>query len=159
MFQAAFGYSVRTSLVPIEGDPEALKGGVTARVYQAVLDRYLPLILGLRNIFIQDNTLIHKAYIIRDWFVLQGIDVMDQPLYSPDLNLIKNLQALLKEKMYILHLELVGIPNNTETLDLLIRCAIDTQDRLGEELLNRLIDTIVHRVKAVLDTEGWYTKY
>jgi len=63
--------------VPIEGDPEALKGGVTARVYQAVLDRYLPLILGLRNIFIQDNTLIHKAYIIRDWFVLQGIDVMD----------------------------------------------------------------------------------
>jgi len=61
--------------------------------------------------------------------------------------------------MYILHLELVSAPNNAETLDLLIRCAIDTWDRLGEELLNRLIDTMVHRVKAVLDVEGWYTKY
>ena len=159
MFQAAFGYGIRTSLVPIEGDLEAPKGGVTARVYQAVLDRYFPPILGLRNIFIQDNALIYKAYIIRDQFALRGIDVIDQPPYSPNLNPIKNLWALLKEKMYILHLELVSAPNNAETLDLLIRCAIDTWDRLGEELLNRLIDTMVHRVKAVLDVEGWYTKY
>jgi hypothetical protein len=66
MFWAAFGHGVRISLVPIEGDPLAPKGGVTARVYQAVLDRYLPLILGFGSIFMQDNAPIHKAYIIRD---------------------------------------------------------------------------------------------
>src|ERR1700712_3917007 len=44
----------------------------------------------------------------------------------------------------ILHPELVGAPNTAETLDLLIRCAIDTWERLGEDLLNRLIDTMVH---------------
>jgi hypothetical protein len=61
--------------------------------------------------------------------------------------------------MYLLYLELVSTLNNADTLDLLIRCAIDTWDRLGEALLSRLIDTIVHRVKAVINAEGWYTKY
>jgi hypothetical protein len=61
--------------------------------------------------------------------------------------------------MYILHLELVSAPNNAKTLNLLIRCAIDTWDRLGEGLLNRLIDTMERRVKAVIDAEGWYIKY
>jgi hypothetical protein len=61
--------------------------------------------------------------------------------------------------MYILHPELVNAPNNEDTLDLLIRCAIDTWDRLGEKLLNKLIDIMVHRVKAVIAAKGWYTKY
>jgi hypothetical protein len=61
--------------------------------------------------------------------------------------------------MYILHPKLVGAPNNVETLDLLIRCAIDKWNRQGEELLNRLIDTMVNRVKAVIEAKGWYTKY
>ena len=159
MFWAAFGYRVCTSLVPIEGDPIALKGGVTARVYQAVLDQYLPPILGFGSIFMQDNAPIYKAHIIRDWFAIRGIDVMDWPPYSPDLNPIENLWALLKAEMYILYPELVGAPNNAETLDLLIRSAMDTWDRLGEDLLNRLIDTMERRVKAVIEAKGWYTKY
>jgi hypothetical protein len=52
MFWAAFGYRVYISLIPIEEDPLALKEGVIVRVYQAVLDRYLPLILGFGSIFI-----------------------------------------------------------------------------------------------------------
>jgi hypothetical protein len=36
---------------------------------------------------------------------------------------------------------------------------MDTWDRLKEGLLNRLIDTIERRVKAVIDAEGWYIKY
>ncbi len=159
MFWAAFGYGVRTQLVPIDGDPEAPRGGVTARVYREVLDRHLPPILDFGSIFMHDNAPIHKAHIIRDWLWEMGIKVMNWPPYSPDLNLIENLWALLKEKMYILHLELVGAPNTTETLEHLIKCAIDTWDRMGEQLLNKLIDTMERRVKAVLDAEGWYTKY
>jgi transposase len=75
----------------MDGDPKAPKGGVTARVYQAVLDRYLPLILGFRSIFMQDNAPIHKAHIIRDWFASRGINIIDWPPYSPNLNLIENL--------------------------------------------------------------------
>jgi hypothetical protein len=61
--------------------------------------------------------------------------------------------------MYILYLELVGALNNAETLEHLIKYVMDTWDRMGEQLLNRLIDKMERRVKAVLDTEGWYTKY
>ncbi len=61
--------------------------------------------------------------------------------------------------MYILYPELVGVPNTTETLEYLIKYIIDIWDRMGEQLLNKLINTIKQRVKAVLDTEGWYTKY
>jgi hypothetical protein len=159
MFWAAFGYGIRTTLVPMEGDPNSRRGGVTAMVYREILEQHLPPILGIGSIFMQDNAPIHTAHIIREWFTSQGIDIMDWPPYSPDLNPTENLWALLKAQMYILHPELVGAPNNVETLDLLIRCAIDTWNRQGEELLNRLIDTMVNRVKAVIEAKGWYTKY
>jgi transposase len=145
--------------VPIDGDPLSPRGGVIARVYQEVLDRYLPPILDFSSIFMHDNAPIHTAYIIRDWFLLRGINIMDWPPYNPDLNLIENLWALLKQEIYILYPELVDAPNTVETLDLLIGCAMDTWDRLGESLLNRLIDTMEYRVKAVIAAEGWYTKY
>jgi hypothetical protein len=61
--------------------------------------------------------------------------------------------------MYILHPELVGAPNNAKTLDLLIRCTMDIWERLKEELLNKLIDIMERRVKAVIEAEGWYAKY
>ena len=126
MFWAAFGHEIRTQLILMEGDPLAPKGGVIARIYQTILDRYLLPILGFKSIFIQDNAPIHTTHIIQDWFATRDIDVMDWLPYSPNLNPIENLWALLKAKMYILHPELIGVPNNAETLDLLIRCAINT---------------------------------
>jgi hypothetical protein len=36
---------------------------------------------------------------------------------------------------------------------------MDTWERLGEDLFNRLIDTMERKVKAVVEAEGWYTKY
>jgi hypothetical protein len=49
--------------------------------------------------------------------------------------------------------------NTEQTLDYLIQCAIHTWDQLREALLNRLLDTMEHRVQAVLKANGWYTKY
>jgi transposase len=159
MFWAAFGWGIRTRLVPMNGDPDSPKGGVSARVYQSVLNQYLPPIFGFGNIFMQDNAPIHKAHIIRDWFRERGYEVMVWPPYSPDLNPIENLWALLKAEIYRLYPELLNAPNNAETLDLLIRAAMDTWERLGEDLFNTLIDTMERRVKAVVEAEGWYTKY
>ena len=66
MFWAAFGYGVRTVLVPMEGDPESPRGGVTARVYQEILEQHLPPILAFGNIFMHDNAPIHTANIIKE---------------------------------------------------------------------------------------------
>jgi hypothetical protein len=51
------------------------------------------------------------------------------------------------------------MPNIEGTLDYLIQCVIWTWDILEFSLLNRLIDTMEHRVEAVIEAKGWYTKY
>jgi transposase len=91
MFWAAFGFGCRTDLVVMEGDQNAKRGGVTARVYTEVLREYLPTILEADSIFMQDNAPIHKAFKVRDFLINIGVDVMDWPPYSPDLNPIENL--------------------------------------------------------------------
>lgn len=59
------------------GGPECEEGGVTAKVYLKVVEEYLPTILEHDSIFMQDNTPIHKVHKVRDWFIDNGIDVMD----------------------------------------------------------------------------------
>jgi hypothetical protein len=77
MFWTAFGFGVRTRLVPMDGDPLSAKGGVTARVYQDILNQHLPPILRFGSIFMQDNAPIHKALIIKEWFRERGFELMD----------------------------------------------------------------------------------
>ena len=91
MFWAAFGFGIKSDLVIIEGDQNAKRGGVTAKVYLEVLAEHLSTILEYNSIFMQDNAPIYKANKVTEWFQEMGIDVMAWPLYSPDLNPIENL--------------------------------------------------------------------
>ena len=75
----------------MDGDPTARRGGVTARIYREVLDQHLLPILHFGTIFMHDNAPIHTAHLIREWLEEHNVDVMDWPLYSPDLNPIENL--------------------------------------------------------------------
>src|SRR5277367_3516824 len=143
----------------MDGDPTARRNGVTARIYQQVLDQHLLPMLQFGTIFMHDNALIHTAHLIRDFLRAYQIDVMDWPPYSPDLNLIENLWAMLKAEMYRQFPDLVGMDNIEQTLGYLIQCAMQTWELLAEPILNRLIDTIEHRVEAVRRANGWYTKY
>ena len=51
MFWAAFGFGCRSDLVVIEGDQNAKRGGVIAKVYLKVLAEYLPTILEHDSVF------------------------------------------------------------------------------------------------------------
>ena len=48
----------------------------------------------------QDNAPIHRVHTVRDWFKKQGIQVMEWPPYSLNLNLIENIWAVLTRKLY-----------------------------------------------------------
>ena len=87
-----------------------------------------------------------------------GIKVIDWPLYSLDLNLIKNIQALLKKKIYKLEPSLIT-RSDSIMLSLLYKTAIRAQELLLEELLNNLTLEMENRYEAVIEVDGWYTKY
>jgi hypothetical protein len=143
----------------MEGDPYSERRGITSQVYLDILMEHLPTILNPGDIFMQDGAGIHRARIITQWFYDMGIKLMDWPPYSPDLNPIENLWALLKEAMHKAYPELEFATKTDENLDLLIRAAQETWAEMGDSILCKLSDTMPHRVQAVLDAEGWYTKY
>jgi hypothetical protein len=49
--------------------------------------------------------------------------------------------------------------NNEETKDILVETVQIAWDRLDLGVLKHLSDTMPHRVQAIIDSEGWYTKY
>jgi hypothetical protein len=66
---------------------------------------------------------------------------------------------MLKREIYQRHPELRTMPNNVDTCNYMINCAISTWDAMEQEFLHRYLDTMPHRVQAVLNANGWYTKY
>ncbi len=159
MFWGCFSWGRRTDLVVMAGDPDSPRGGVTAKRYIETLEEYLPTILNPNSIFMYDNASIHTAYIVRDWFCDEGIELLDWPPYSPDLNPIENLWKRLKDEIIRAHPELVTMGNSDSAMDHLIECAKEAWETLAEEMLNKLASEMQKRVDAVLKANGWYTKY
>jgi transposase len=159
MFWAAFGHNRRTGLVPIDGDPLSERGGVTSWVIRELYRAFLPDIMVDGGEFMHDGAGPHRGHIVRDILREMAIRVMEWPPYSPDLNPIENLWALMKAELYRLHPELEHAPDTDETLDVLILGAQEAWHNIDNGILYRLATTMHDRVKAVIDSEGWYTKY
>ena len=51
MFWAGFGYNTRTGLVPLDGDPESLRGGVTSMAIHDLYKAYLPDLVQPDDVF------------------------------------------------------------------------------------------------------------
>ncbi len=88
-----------------------------------------------------------------------GIEVVKWPPYSPDLNPIENVWKLLKEGIHKLHPDLGTLPKNQDSLFRLINAAIEVWEELPEEVLQRLVMSMRRRMQAVIDADGWYTRY
>jgi hypothetical protein len=127
MFWAAFsGLPRRSGLIPLFGDPLSRRGGVSSRTIEELYRRVLPTLLNSIDsnaIFQQDNAPVHTAYIVYDALSELQCDIIEWPPYSPDLNPIENLWALLKAEILKRHLELMQLPNNESTLELLLEAA------------------------------------
>lgn len=159
MFWAAFGEDIRTGLVPLDSDPESAQGGVTAAIILALYRAFLPDLLQEGDIFMHDGASIHRTYIVREGLEEMGIEVMEWPPYSPDLNPIENLWALMKEEIYKLYPELLTAPNTASIRELLTKAAQEAWHSIENRVLVRLSTTMPHRVQAVIEADGWYTKY
>lgn len=84
---------------------------------------------------------------------------MEWPPYSPDLNPIENLWALLKAKIYELRPDLIDMRNNSASYAILVETVQIAWEELEIQHLTHLSKTMPHRVEAIIESQGWYTPY
>ncbi len=80
--------------------------------------------------------------------------------YSPNLNSIENLRALLKKEIYKIYSNLNSLKGKgdeaeTELFQILQRAWVNIKDEVIEEL----VASMPRRCKAVIRANGWHTKY
>lgn len=157
MLWAGFGYNIRTGLVPLDGDESSKRKGVTARVIQALYEAFIPTFVGRDDIFMHDNARVYTAKLVVNHLHHEGINVMVWPPYSPDLNPIENLWAIMKRRIYHRYPWLEKAPDTEDTLQALIKAAQEAWHEIPDEVLNNASNGMPKRVEAIIKSGGWYT--
>lgn len=150
MVWAGICASLKTELAFIDGR-------MTAVSYQAMLHDYLLPFITLSEdeniIFQQDNAPIHVAATTKQWFQDFGIQLLEWPAVSPDLNPIENVWGILTKKLY--DQEKPEIKNVNELKQRLR----STWAEISTDTLKELIDSMPKRLIEVIKNKGNWTKY
>jgi transposase len=127
---------------------------INAAVYTAVLDQNLLEYIdkltteGLQGIvFQQDNARPHTAKVTQRWLENtgkeHGFTVMNWPQYSPDLNPIENLLAILKMELHRLYPDTKYLQGSPETVKSVLKERLHkVWWDIGERVLNQLIESM-----------------
>ena len=120
-----------------------------------VLDPYVKLFRGaIGNDFLlmDDNARPHRAALVTDYLEDEGIQRMEWPAYSPDLNPIEHVWDALGRRLASLQ----PPPSTLQEL----RGAIHREyTLLPQELLDNLIQSMENRCKACISVRGDHTPY
>ena len=100
--------------------------------------------------FQQDNWTVHTAGTSRDWFHNHGVDLIEWPAWSPDLNPIEELWNDLKRRVYGRH------PQTMEQLEQFI-----TEEWAATDLnfIARICRNMPHRLQQVISNDGHKIPY
>ena len=120
--------------------------------------------VGTNLVFQQDNARPHTAHKTNEWLTEMaeefGFTVMDWPPNSPDLNPIENLWAILKANLVQRYPDTKYLRGRPDTVRSVLKSRLtEIWWGIGPEVLNGLIDSMPHRVEAVLHAKGWYIGY
>ena len=108
--------------------------------------------LGLGNdyYFQQDNAPVHTSRYTRAFFALQGIQLLEFPAQSADLNPIEHLWAWIKKRVkQIERIHRLSLRNAIEK----------AWKEVPLSLIQSLVDSMPRRLQAVIASNGYATKY
>jgi len=156
---AAVWYGGRSPLVRLDlSESEGKKGGFTAKLYKAQIleDALIPCWDAVKNFpdpyIIEDGSKIHDAIICGEVKDSMGYRMALHPPNSPDLNMIENVWALLKRRIF----RRVPRPRN---LDQLWDVAQEEWEGIEQEDIDRWIEeTMPARIKKVYHKRGAHIK-
>lgn len=103
---------------------------------------------GLRRVNAGRGKLRFK--IVRGFFNNNGIKLLKTPAYSPDLNPIEHMWAKIKQTLR---------GTRFQTHDQLWKAVQDIWSKIPIDYMIKLVDSMPHRINAVIRAKGWHTKY
>ncbi len=132
-----------------------LKNNVTAPVYQEILEHFMlpsayQLFKDADFIFQQDLAPAHNAKSTKSWLNDHGVDVLDWPANSPDLNPIENQWGIIKRKIRNKR------PKNADEQKATVK---ETLVSIPPQQRHKLITSMPRRIEAVIKAKGAPTKY
>ena len=139
------------------GQLSVCDGTMTAPKYTETLQKHLIPTAGTKfpdgnYIFQQDNATCHKAKLTKQFLQNNEIQVMEWPPYSPDLNPIENLWAILKQK-----LSQNGYSTKSELVNNVRR--IWEEDADIRRHCHTLSDSMCNRIRKCIQNKGGPISY
>lgn len=140
-----------------QGDIVFLDGPLDSDAYAKLMRDYLPLAADKAFhfgsgpwYFLHDNPNVHKGAEATRALFESGATVLDFPPYSPDLNVIESLWGYLGKKVDAHHCR------NVENMAVIVE---EEWDKVDKEYFRTLFERMPARCQAVIDADGWHTKY
>ena len=148
MVWACFSSAGRGSLYFIEQGKT-----VNADEYIKILKSKMKLSMQIHrcSTFQQDSAPCHTSKKVKDWMIENGVQVLEWPGNSPDLNPIENLWMVLKRKVRLCR------PSNVQ--DLIYHIKRSWCLDITPELCQKLVQSMPKRLKSVIESKGFATKY
>ena len=103
-------------------------------------------------LFQQDNCSIHTSRLAQEWFDEMGVQKLDWPSQSPDLNPIEHLWEELERRLH-------SQPNRPSSLQALTSAVMDAWKSIPMATYQKLVESLPRRVQAVIDAKGGPTSY
>ena len=135
-------------------DKFACTGGMNSMRYQeqvpdGVLNEFY---CQVSEEFQQDGAASHRSKSTMKWFRRNGIPLFSHPACSPDLSPIESVWLELKKRLR-------ALPHLPTTVPQLIETVKSIWEELPISDIDKHVDTMNERVKAVLEAKGSHTKF
>ncbi|GFV25180.1 transposable element Tc1 transposase [Trichonephila clavipes] len=108
--------------------------------------------VGDKFVFMDDNATCHRTLAVQDCLDSEGIQRLVRPVRSPDLNPIEN-------EWDALGRQVTGRNYPPTNKNILIRALTEEWDKLPQQLLDNIVQSMVRRVECCITLHGGHIPY